>query len=108
MTATKRDVALDGTGLAVDHLRDKSATLGKLGDARAALATIGAGSSSVAVQFPEALDGRPAFAFLNTVDGTLTQLLTAAWDGSGQLTVTGNANATGAVTVSVLVLEVLD
>lgn len=66
-------------------------------------ATISSGTSSVAVQLDPALDGKPAVATLNTVDGTLTSVLTAVWDGSGQLTITGNANATADVVVSYIV-----
>jgi len=57
-------------------------------------ATIPAASSSVVVAVGAEYDGQPAFATLGFIDGTLTTLLSAGWDGSGNLTITGNANAT--------------
>ena len=63
-------------------------------------ATIAGGTASIGVQLDADLDGQPVTAMLNTIDGTLTTLLSATWDGNGLLTLTGNANATGAVLVS--------
>lgn len=98
-----RDVALDGTGLAVDHLRGKSATLGKLGDGAHVLATILTGADNVVVAFGADADGWPVQHSIQTADATLLQLESAVWDGDGNLTVTGNANATGDMDIAIFV-----
>lgn len=46
--------------------------------------------------------GKPVLVTLNTVDATLTSVLTAVWSGN-DLVITGNAAATAAVTVSFLI-----
>ena len=65
--------------------------------------TIGSGNATVAVQLDPALDGKPAIATLADQDGTLTHVESAEWDGNGQLTITGNANATADTRVSYFV-----
>lgn len=65
-------------------------------------ATIAAASASVTVlaaTLGGLYGGSPVMATLNTVDGTLTQLLSAEWS-SNDLVLTGNAAATGDVVVT--------
>jgi hypothetical protein len=63
-------------------------------------ATIALGDDDVVIAVGLEYDGQPVFVSLNTVDATLTTLLTAAWDAAGNLTITGDANATADATVS--------
>ena len=102
-----RDPALDGTSVSVDHLRTKSETLGKLGDAKVAKATILSGAAFVDIQFPADHNDRPAFASLQGVDGTLFNIRHSVWQGAGVLRVSGNANATADVAVVAMVVQVL-
>lgn len=65
-------------------------------------AIIALGSSSIEVPIGAALDGKPATATVMqaAADGTLTHVTRCSWDGGGNLTIHGNANATAAVTVA--------
>lgn len=68
------------------------------------LATIAAAASTVVLQFDADYDGQPVQATLfGAADGTLTSITAVEWDGNGQLTITGNAAATAAKQVAVLV-----
>ena len=64
---------------------------------------IDAASDNVAIVVGADYDGKPVSVSLNFVDATLTNLLTAVWNGSGTLTITGNANATANTAVSYIV-----
>lgn len=66
-------------------------------------ATIALGEDDVAIQLDAALDGKPAFAMLQTADATLLYVSSCVWDGDGLLTITGNANATADATVAYFV-----
>lgn len=58
-------------------------------------AEISATDATVEVAVGEAFDGKPAFAVLQENDGTALYVQHCTWDGSGNLTITVNAAATG-------------
>ena len=62
------------------------------------------GTSSILIQFTAALNGAPAVATLMTNDATANSIDSAVWNGTGGLTVTVNANATGSTTVAAIVV----
>lgn len=68
-------------------------------------ATILAGTASITVTLPLALDGKPAFAQIRQAadDATLTSIKRCKWSGAGVLTIYGNANATADTVVSYFV-----
>lgn len=99
----KRD--FDGMTPSVAHQDGKNMAgtlVAHMNDVRGT-AVISGGSASVAVQLDAALDGNAAVANSNTADATLTTIQSVVWNGSGQLTITGNANATANTTVSYFV-----
>lgn len=103
MTFNKRD--FDGMTPSIAHPDGKDAAgelAARLNDLRGT-AVVALGSDTVAVAFDLAYDGRPAFAMSMTADATFIAVQTCEWDGSGNLTITGAANATAAVTVAYFV-----
>lgn len=65
-------------------------------------ATIAIGTAAIAVQLDADLDGLATLISVGT-DATAT-LVSYAWDGSGKLTITADANATAATEVTYLVI----
>ena len=100
---SKRD--LDGMTPSVAHPDGKDlaeALTARLNDV-VNTATVLSGQSSVAVTVGADYDGRPAFGMLMEADGTFLRVRSAVWDGSGNLTLTGEGNASADRTVSYFV-----
>lgn len=100
----------DGTSGSIGHGDAGEAIVDKLDELveghnamRSGTATVLAAASSVVVAVGEAYDGMPAVATVAEVDGTLLYVQSAVWDGSGNLTITGNAAATADTLVSWMV-----
>lgn len=71
-------------------------------------ATILAGQNNVVLSFDAAYNGLPVLTSLTgAADGTLTSIVSTVWNGTGGLTITGNANATGNKTLAYQVLAPL-
>lgn len=94
LTANEKKI-LDGGG-SVPNLGTKLEGL-----VIAGTATIGANTSfKTGIAIGAEYDGKPAIAMVMSADGTLTHILRVEWDGSGNLSIYGNANATADVTVA--------
>lgn len=97
----------DGTGLAAAHSGGHAtfnAALTALNAQRSGVAVIALGVAAVtllaAVIDPSGATyaGKPAFAVMGEVDGTLTTILSCVWV-ANDLVITGNANATAESTI---------
>jgi hypothetical protein len=105
-------IASDGAGNSGDASWAGGVSGFTHGVARAGTVTIGAGSATGTVAFASLLGllNQPAVVTLNTVDQTLTTVLSAVWStnlGNSVLTITGDANATADVTVSYAIFKAL-
>lgn len=83
-------------------INDSEAALTKI---RSGTATIVATEDDVTIAVGAAFNGKPAVVSIMqaAADATLTAIETIAWDGSGNLTVTGNAAATANTTIAWMV-----